>query len=134
MDIKKLTVGTLAVFVASFVMGFLTYGLIFMDYMVENASQSAEGNIVYIALGHLILSFLIAYIFVNWATISTFMGGLKAGALIGVLISLGIGFTFLGGSSIYSGMTPILVDALCGLLIWGVSGGVGGWAIGKWGK
>jgi hypothetical protein len=134
MDTKKLMVGTVAAFVASFFMGFLTYGVIFMDYMVENASQSAEGDIIYIALGHLILSFLIAYIFVNWATISTFMGGLKGGAIIGTLISLGIGFTFLGGSEIYTGMTPVFVDVLCGLLIWGVAGGAAGWAIGKWGQ
>lgn len=132
MDTKKLLIGTLAAFVASFVMAFLIYGLILTDYMVENASQQAEGNMLYILLGHLVLSFLLAYIFVNWATISTFMGGLKGGAIIGLLLSLGMGLTFLGGSNIYSGIAPVLVDTLSGLLIWGVAGGVAGWAIGKW--
>jgi hypothetical protein len=80
--------------------------------------------------GIFIQTYLLVYIFGNWAKITTFVGGLKAGAIIGFIMFLGISLDLYGTSNI-SDLTSTLVDPLVKTLIMGLSGGAIGWTLGR---
>ena len=87
-------------------------------------------NLAVLFLGGLSFTLLIAYIFVNWARINSFTGGLMAGLIIGFFIATYINcydYAFLHHHRI----RLLIVDTIAGTLFTGILGGVIGWMIGK---
>ena len=72
--------------IANFFLGWLFYGILFKDTFPQ-PDESANAMIL-IALGSLTFCLFIAYIFTKWAQISTASSGAKAGAIIGIFVSL----------------------------------------------
>jgi hypothetical protein len=137
MDAKKRIVATLAGFVVFFLMGWLLYGMLLMNFFMENAGSAtgvyrADSEMVYWALivGNLLQSYLLVYIFGKWANITTFGGGLKTGITIGLILGYGYDLTMYGTSNI-SNLTATLVDPLIVATMMGVSGGVIGVVLGR---
>ncbi len=94
MDTKKFLTGTFVGGITFFLLGYLFYGLLFMDYFNGNLG-SATGvyktdDLIWwsLLLGNFAGGGLLTYIFLKWAHISTFKSGLRAGAVIGLLMSL----------------------------------------------
>jgi hypothetical protein len=70
--------------IVNFLLGWLFYGIIFMEEFPVNG----EINMTMIASGSLIWGLFVAYIFNKWAHISTWKTGLQAGAVIGLFLAL----------------------------------------------
>jgi len=91
MDAKKVIMASLAGAVTLFLLGFIFYGVLLMDFFNNAAGASAsvyrqEPILWAIFLGELSTAALVTIIFGRWASIKTFMGGLKGGAIIGLLL------------------------------------------------
>jgi hypothetical protein len=137
MDAKKRIMATLAGFVVFFFMGFLLYGMLLMDFFMANAGSATgvyreDAEMVWwaLALGNLLQSYLLVYIFSKWTNITTFASGLQAGAMIGLILGLGYDLTMYGTSNI-SNLTATLVDPLVVAVMMGATGGVIGIVLGR---
>ncbi len=103
-------VGALVVFLA----GWILYGLAFGGFFAANAGSVGELGIKdppaigWIALGAVFWGGLLATV-LGWRGATTALAGAKTGAVLGFLVSLAQGFTFLGGANI-STLLSTLVD------------------------
>lgn len=137
MGANKILISGLVSGIAVFLMGYLLYGVIFMSTM-ETMTGSASGvmkemdAMVWWALiiGNLLWGFLLAYIFGTWANISTFMGGLKGGAIIGLLAAAAFDLTMFATANIMS-LSGTILDIVIFTVIMAVGGGVAGWMLGR---
>lgn len=120
--------------VVNFFLGWLVYGLLLMDYYEANTVQY-EGlmnempNLFMIFLGGLSMALLYTIIYQVWAGIKTFLGGLKAGIIIGFLFSLSINLYWQASMNLMTNQVAIL-DVFIGAAMLGLMGGVIGWILG----
>ncbi len=128
---------TLAGFVVYFMLGFILYGVLLMDFYSSHTGTATgvmriDADMQWWALiaGNVVQAYLLVYIFGNWANITTFGGGLKAGAIIGFIMSLGISLNMYGTTNI-SDLTSTLVDPVVMSVMLGITGGVIGWVLGR---
>ncbi len=123
--------------IAHFLLGWLIYGMALMSYM--NSQMTTEGAAVMRAepiiwaygVGSLAWAFLLAWIYSRYTTITTFNGGMMAGAVIGVLVALSYDMNMYAGMNAWTGMTGLFVDLLASAVISGLAGGVVGWLLGR---
>ncbi|MDI1255661.1 MAG: hypothetical protein PSV16_06135 [Flavobacterium sp.] len=83
MKIKNFLLSGVAGGITDFLLGWVTYGMLFRDYFGGN-----EPNMAFISLGCLFSGFLFSYVLVNLGNFTTFTSGLKAGAVLGFFIAL----------------------------------------------
>ena len=88
MDSKKRIMATLAGFVVFFLLGWLLYGMLLMDFFMNNAGSAtgvmrADTEMVWWALilGNVFQAYLLVYILGKWANVTSFSAGLQAGGL-----------------------------------------------------
>jgi hypothetical protein len=139
MNTKNVLIGGLSGGVAFFLLGWLIYGILLMDYMTSispnipglNRSDS-EFQLGILFLSNLLSGLLLAFVF-DLGKISGWMAGLKTGAIVGFLISAAI------DSSLYS-MTfmvsrrGMMVDVIASTLIWAIVGALVALAMGMGNK
>jgi len=137
MDAKNRIMATLAGFVTFFLLGWLLYGMLLMDFFIANAGsatgvQRTDTEMVWwaLALGNVFQSYLLVYIFGKWANITSFAGGLKAGGTIGLILGFAFDLTMYGTSNIMN-LTAALVDPLVGTVMMALTGGVIGMVLGR---
>jgi hypothetical protein len=132
---SKLLVAGLVSGVAGFLLGWLVYGMLLMDFMAAHTTVYAglmkePPFVPGIFISNLCWGLLFAYIFQKWANITDFGGGFSAGLIITFLMSLSIdvfqfSFMNLGDTTMYA------VDVVVGTLMGGVMGGAAGMVLGK---
>lgn len=122
--------------ISSFLLGGFLYGFLFRSTLeglagsATNVWRPNDEIILWaLLLGNLIIGYLVAFIFTNWAGISTFTGGLKAGAIIGGLYALGFDLLSYGTSQVFQ-LGGALLDVGLSIVIWALSSGVVGWWLG----
>ncbi|SNT01056.1 Protein of unknown function [Ekhidna lutea] len=137
MTAKNRVLATLVGFVVFFLLGWLFYGFLLMDFYADNAGSAtnvmrAEEDMVWWALivGNLLQAYFLVYIFGKWANITTFSGGLKAGAILGLILGLGMNLTMFGTSNMMN-LTGALVDPFVSMIMMGITGGVIGAMLGR---
>ena len=137
MTIKNRSLATLVGFVVFFLLGWLVYVMLLMDFYTNNAGSAtgvmrAEDEMIWWALilGNLFQTYLLVYIFGNWANITTFSDGLKAGAIIGLIMGLAFNLSMYGYSNIQN-MTSALVDPIVSAVIMAITGGAIGFMLGR---
>jgi hypothetical protein len=86
MNAKKFLVSGVVGGIVNYLLGWLLYGIIFMDQFPVKEGEVM--NLTMIALGSLVWGLFVAYIFTKWARISTWSTGLQAGAIIGFFLAL----------------------------------------------
>ncbi len=94
MNFKKLLMGGIAGGVAFFLLGWVIYGMLLMDFMASHTGTAGnlarpEPDYMYLVIGNLAMGFLFAYVFIK-ANVQTLANGLITGGIMGLL--LGIGF------------------------------------------
>ena len=114
MSSKQFLSGTVAGGIAFFVLGYLMWGLAFMGFFEANTvgpmgMMKATPDFVTLGIGQLAFGAFLTTIFGKWATISTAQSGLKAGAMIGLLLGVAFDFTMYGTMNLYN-MTAVIVD------------------------
>jgi len=133
MDTKKLLLGTLVGGVAFFLLGGLFYGLLLMDFFMNNAGSATgvykeEPEFVTLILGNLATAFFFTYIFLRFGDVGSFGDGLKAGATIGFINSLGFNLIMYSTANI-STLNSAAVDVVVFTAMGAVAGGVIGMLI-----
>jgi hypothetical protein len=134
MNFKKIFLVGLFGGIFSFFLGWLLFGIVFKDamhYEVEGVMKS-DTDMVWWAmiLSNLLWGWLFAYIFIRWASISTWLAGLKAGAIIGLLFVAALDFGFLSMTNLFT-LNGAIVDILINTVYCGIIGAFVGWLSGK---
>ena len=138
MDAKKRITATLAGFVVLFLLGYLLYGMLLMDFFNSNSGTATgvmkqDMEMVWWALilGNICQAYLLVYIFGKWATsITSFGDGFKAGMTLGLIIGFAVDLTMFGTANIMN-LTGTLVDPLVGGVMMGITGGVVAMVLGR---
>lgn len=131
--------GTVAGAITFFVAGFVIYGLLLKSYMdgsmtaAAKAVMGSEPNFGPLGVAQFVFGAIFTFIFEYWASIRTFVGGMKGGAIINFAISLGINMQILAFSKdmyVGSPAVPIALDVLGATLMGAIAGGVIGQVLG----
>lgn len=117
-----------------FLLGWLVYGMLLMNYMEENAGLALGVNRVEmllwsIGLGSLLYGFFLSYIFSCVGQVKTAAAGAKSGAWVGFLVAGAIDFTMYGTTNI-STLNAVAVDILAATVIVSITGAVVAWVLG----
>lgn len=133
MNAKTLAFGTVAGFVALFLMGFVLYELLLGSFYAANMQTSAmkaEPDMLLMTLSNLVYAFFLTIVFTRWAGIKTVKSGATAGAIIGLVVGL---YVNLGLAAWMDGYTTtlLIVDPLVHA-VWTACGAAAiGFALGK---
>lgn len=130
----KILRGTIFGGIAYFLLGWLVWGILLMDFFLANMNQCTsrtDGEMIWwaIILSNLVMALLLTLI-LNWAKARSIIDGLKFGALFGLLYGSGIAFSYWSMSTTYLNAGAMIVDiavttvvmAIVGLVIvltWG---------------
>ena len=119
-----------------FILGYLIWGVLLTSYFKSNTieyaglSKQPIPNLLLLFLSNLALAFLLAFVFAQWASIRTFVGGLAAGAIVGFLIHLSWKLSLMGYMNLYKETTPVVVDILVETARASLAGGLIGSVLG----
>lgn len=83
MNAKNFLLAGIAGGITDFLLGWVFYGMLFYDFF-----GNQEPNLTYIFAGCMSFGLLLAYIYVGWANITTWMAGAKAGIGIGLILGI----------------------------------------------
>jgi hypothetical protein len=138
MDTKKILIAGLVGGVIAFFLGWLLFGILMKDMMPEPIAgfMRDESDMIMWAMvvSNLLFGLLFAFVFVQWANISTFLSGAKAGAILGFLIAGSYDFSFYAMSYMFKTTTSLIADILMATLWSAIIGGVVGWWLGRGNK
>ncbi|CAN5238537.1 hypothetical protein BH11BAC6_BH11BAC6_15580 [soil metagenome] len=117
--------------VVHFLLGWLIYGMLLSDYMKSPVTgvDRTEMLIWSLAVG----SFLISYILISLANVTSVGSGAMTGFLIGLLFAGSIDFIMYGTSNVVSNLTVLCIDVATVAVITAIVGAVVA-AIGGMGK
>lgn len=133
MDIKKLLIGGIVGGILFFLLGWLIYGMLLMDFMKTHVGAAGdvsriEMDYLYLIIGNLAMGFLLAYIFLK-GNVSSMAGGLVTGGIIGALVSVGVDCTMYGTTNIIS-KTAMAADVAAMTVMCAIVGAVVGMVMG----
>ncbi len=135
----RILAATLAGGIVNFFGGWFIWGILLSSYFqgtmndVGKSIVRSDPNFVPLIIAQIVNAFLFVFIFDRWASIKTFVGGAKAGAILVVLISLGFNMSmsaFFVDMHKGSPYIPMLVDLAAGAVMGAISGGVIGMILG----
>ncbi len=133
MDFKKLLTGTIASAVTTYLLGWLIFGVLLMDFINDHSGMAgklskAEPTQLYLILGNLIMGLMVTYIFIK-SNISSMVGGFMYGGIIGLLMSAGSNcITY--STTIAISKTGMAADVIGTTVLFAVSGAVVGMVLG----
>lgn len=109
-----------------FLTGALIYGWALRAFSLENSTIVVDPDPIFWAmiLSQLVMGGFLAYIYGNRASISTFSGGARVGALIGLFLGVGVGFDLYSLAMVTLKFT--LVDPVLWMIRFAIAGGVVG--------
>lgn len=137
MSAKNRILATLVGFVVLFLLGWLFYGFLLMDFYADNAGSATgvyreNDQMIWWALilGNIMQAYLLVYIFGSLGNVTTFGNGLKVGAIIGLILGLAFNLNMYATSNIMN-LTSALVDPIVSTIMMGITGGVIGMMLGR---
>jgi hypothetical protein len=127
MDIKKLFIGGIAGGVAYFLLGWLIYGILLMDFMNNHTGAAgnvarAEPDYMYLIIGNMAMGFLMTYIFIK-ANVSTVASGIITGGILGLLSAVGYDCMIYATSTVIS-KTGMAADVAATTVMSAAVGGI----------
>lgn len=118
--------GTVFGGIANFFLGWLIYGMLLMDFMKSNSNQCAMRPEMEMIWWAMILSCLVYALFLTLFLkgfgASTWLDGLKVGAIFGCLFAVTIDLSFYSMTTMFNSFTPILVDAIASTVMAAIIG------------
>ena len=134
MQTNKILLGGVAGGVALFLLGWVIYGILLMDFASTNYNQCMNRpnmDMIWWALilSNLAFGFLLAFIFSRTGT-TGFVGGAKLGAIIGILLSVSIDLGYYSMTTMYVRPSAILVDVAAYIIYIALAGAVVAWVMG----
>jgi hypothetical protein len=131
----KLIRGTLIGGIAYFLLGWLVYGILLMDFSAANYNQCLnrpDGVMIWWALlaSNFLLAFFITLV-LSWAGAKNLVDGLKTGALFGFLFSSVMALSYYSMTTMYNNFTGLIVDVVVATVFMAVIGMI---IVLTWGK
>lgn len=128
MNVQKLLINGIVAGILFFLLGWLMYGVLLMDYMNHNTGKAGhiierkEMEFTFLIIGNLLQGFLLAYIFIK-ATVKTMLTGLITGAILGFLMSSAVDCIMYGTSFVLS-KKGMMADVIASTIISAIIGAV----------
>ena len=137
MNTSKFIIGGVIGGVLFFLLGWLIYGMLLMDFMAQHMSSAAssvmrpEAEWVWWAmiLGNMGLGFLTSYV-ITKSNVATVSAGATTGAMVGFLVSLSYDFIIYAQMNLFD-ITSAVVDIITSAVIFAIVGAVLGWYNGR---
>jgi len=134
MKTNKILLGGIAGGVAFFLLGWLFYGVLLMDFTTANNNQCAVrpmGDMVWWAmiLSNLALGFLISWVF-SWSNTKGAMAGAKVAGILGFLVAVSIDLSMYSMSTSFNNLVAVVVDVIAYTTMTAVVGIVVVWVMG----
>ncbi len=128
MDIKRLVIGTVAGGIALFILGYVIWNMLFVEFFAANAGSATgvvkDPQVMWaIAVGTLSYAALITLAIGTRAGSATIVEGLKIGAIVGGLMWFGADMIIYGVWNV-GNLTAAIADSLLELIRAGISGAV----------
>ena len=122
----KILRGTVFGGIAFFLLGWLFWGILLMDFSMNNYDQSIylpEDEMIWWAMivSNLALSLLLTLI-LHWSKASKPLDGLKIGAIIGILFALSVDLGYYSMTTVILNLSAIVVDTLAYALVTAITG------------
>jgi hypothetical protein len=131
----KILRGTVVGGIVVFLVGWLIYGVLLMDYMKANMNQCTarpEGVMIWWAMiASQFLSALLLTLVLKWSGAKGIADGLKTGALFGILLGASMDLSFWSMTTLYNNLGVLAVDVVVYTLLMAVMGMV---IVLVWGK
>ena len=133
MDFKKLFIGGIVGGILYFLLGWLIYGMLLIDFMkghsgIASNVDKAEMDYLYLGIGNLAMGFLLAYIFVK-SNVNSMANGLITGGIIGALVCIGVDCVMYGTTNVLS-KTAMAADVAAMTVMSAIVGAVMGMMMG----
>jgi len=125
MNVKNFLVSGTVGGIVNFLLGWVFYGMLFPNIYPEDE----EMNLAFTFLGCLTSGLFVAYIFAKWASITTPLTGLKAGAIIGFFTSLSMNFFLYSNKA--ANYQNIVLDVAISVVIGAIVGATVALILGK---
>jgi hypothetical protein len=134
MKTNKILLGGIAGGVTFFLLGWLVYGVLLMDYTTANYNQCSMRpmqEMIWwaLVLSNLAFGYLLSIVF-SWSNTAGIGAGAKVAAIIGLLLSLSIDLSYYAMSSIFSNFTAVIVDIISFTIMSSITGVVVAWVMG----
>lgn len=122
----KILRGTLFGGIAYFVLGWLVYGILLMDFYSANTNQCLNNPVGEMTWWAIIVSnltsALLLTLILNWSGAKSILDGLKTGAIFGLLFSTAIGLSYWSMTTMYNNFGILVVDIVMSSIVSGVLG------------
>jgi hypothetical protein len=133
MDIKKLLIGGIAGGILYFLLGYLVYGVLIMDFMRANPGpiRGLDRSVIdfkYLTIGNLVQGFLLAYILIK-SNVDSLAKGLITGGIVGLLMSVSFDAIMYATTNVIS-RKAMLADVIAFAVISAIVGAVVGMILG----
>jgi hypothetical protein len=137
MNTKKLFAGGITGGIVYFILGYLVYGKLLMDYFAQHHGMTtgfmrnplAMPLIIYLIAGNLLVGFLLTYIFLK-ANVASFGSGLVTGGIIGLLVTAANDCISYATTTLMS-THSMLADIVAATIMSAIAGAIIGMVIGK---
>jgi hypothetical protein len=134
METNKILLGGLAGGVAFFLLGWVIYGILLMDFSMANYNQCNARpmeDMVWWAmiLSNLTSGLLLALIF-SWSKTTGILTGAKVAGIVGLLFAISIDLSFYAMTTTFLKSSAILVDIVAYTVMSAIAGAVIAWVMG----
>ena len=134
MKASKILLGGIAGGVTFFLLGWVIYGILLMDYTTANYNQCAMRpmqDMIWWAmiLSNLAFGFLLSTVF-SWSNTTVIMSGAKIAGIIGLLLSVSTDLSYYAMSTTFSNFTAVFVDIIVFTVMSSIAGVVVAWVMG----
>jgi hypothetical protein len=134
MNTKKLFIGGIVGGIVYFLLGWLIYGKLLMSYFMEHHGLATDADRAqpifrYLAIGNLLMGFLLSYIFVK-GKVSSLGGGFVTGGIVGLLMGSSTDAIVYATSTVMS-KSGILADVIAFTVMSAIVGAIIGAVSGK---
>ncbi len=133
MNTNRILISGLVGGIFAFFFGWLVFGILLKGQMPAGMScvmKPQEDMVMWaMVVSNLVWGLFLAYVFVQWANVSTWQGGASAGAIMAFLISLAYDTGFFAMTNMYT-LQDVAIDVALNTLYVAVVGAVIGWWLG----
>lgn len=133
----KVLLAALAGGIAAFLLGWLIFGMLLMGYSEANMVHydglmkgEGEMNLPLLFISNVLIALLLAYIGHRMG-VSSLVGGLVMGTIVGFLFYLSVDLSFLSMMNLFANRTMVLVDVLANTVWTAGVGAVVGLMLGR---
>lgn len=131
----KIWKGTLIGGVVYFLLGWIVYGMLLAGYLASNfnncANRPQEDMVWWAIIVSNLIYALFLTLFLKWSGTSTIVGGMKTGALFGLLFSSAFDLSMYSMTTTFNDLTGLIVDVVVATAVAAVVGMV---IVLLWGK